>query len=219
VLRNLASFYNFRGEFDNATRMARAILRLGEEQQDASMLVDGHLLMGANLAFLDDLHAGLEHLDQAIAIFRSEPNPAGRYRLGNNPGVACLTTSAFTLWMLGHPDRALQRANEAVAVATELEHPLSLAYGLYHLVRDRAERLLRLVDEHDFPIWRALGTCLLGAATTAMGQGEEGLAKVRRGVDLYQGAEDPSGVLADAACPRGGRLRPGGPGHRGAGHT
>jgi hypothetical protein len=84
-------------------------------------------------------------------------------------------------------------------VATGLEHPLSLAYGLFHagylhllrrepdLVRDRAERLLHLVDEHDFPIWRALGTCLLGAADTAVGQVEEGLAKVRQGVGLYQG--------------------------------
>ena len=58
-----------------------------------------------NLAFLDDLHAGLEHLDKALAYFRSEPCPAGRYRLGNNPGVVCLTTSAFILWILGHPDR------------------------------------------------------------------------------------------------------------------
>ena len=49
-------------------------------------------------------------------------------------------------------------ANEAIAVATELEHPLSLAYGLYHagylhlwrreaeLVRARADSLLQLVD-------------------------------------------------------------------------
>jgi hypothetical protein len=59
------------------------------------------------------------------------------------------------------------------------------------LVRDRAERLLQLVDEHDFPLWRALGTCLLGAANTAMGQVEEGLAKVRQGVDLYQGLRTP----------------------------
>ena len=203
VLRNLGNFYNFRGESDNATRMARAILRLGEEQQDASMLVDGHLFMGMNLAFFGDLHSGLEHLDKAIAYFRSEPYPTGRYRLGNNPGVVCLTSSAFILWVLGYPDRGRQRADEAVALAAGLEHPLTLAYGLYHagylhlwrrepeLVRDRAERLLQLVDEHDFPIWRALGTCLLGAANTAVGQVEEGLAKVRQGVDLYQGLKTP----------------------------
>ena len=203
VLRNLGNFYNFRGESENATRMARAILRLGEEQQDASMLVDGHLFMGMNLAFFGDLHAGLEHLDTAIAYFRSGPYPAGRYRLGNNPGVVCLTSSAFILWVLGHPDRGRQRADEAVALAAGLEHPLTLAYGLYHagylhlwrrepdLVRERADRLLRLVDEHDFPIWRALGTCLLGAADTAVGQVEQGRAKVRQGVDLYQGQKTP----------------------------
>ena len=203
VLRNLASFYNFRGEFDKGGRMAEAILRLADQQRDASMLVDAHLLLGVNRAFLDDLRAGLEHLDKAIAYFRSEPYPAGRYRLGHNPGVACLTTSGFVLWLLGHPDRALRRADEAVAVATELEHPPSLAYGLYHagylhlwrreaeLARDRADRLLRLVDDHDYPIWGALGTCLRGAADTAMGLLEEGLAEVRQGVDRYQGLKAP----------------------------
>jgi hypothetical protein len=45
--------------------------------------------------------------------------------------------------------------------------------------------------EHDFPVWRALGTCLLGAADTAMGQVEEGLARVRQGMDLYQGLKTP----------------------------
>jgi predicted ATPase/class 3 adenylate cyclase len=203
VLRNLARVHGFRGDFDKAARMARAILRLGEERQDTSMLVDGHLLMGTNLAFVDDLHAGLEHLDTAIAVLRSEPYPGDRYRLGSNPEVVCLTTSGFVLWMLGHPDRGLERADEAIDVATGLDHPLTLAYGLYHagylhlwrreaeLVHDRAERLLRLVAEHDFPIWRALGTCLLGAANTAMGQVEEGLARVRKGIDLYQGLKTP----------------------------
>lgn len=183
--------------------MARAILRLGEEQGDVSMLVDGHLFLGTSLGFVDDLHAGLEHLDKAIAYFRSGPYPAGRYRIGNNPGVVCLTTSAFFLWILGHPDRALQRADEAIDLATGLDHPFTLAYGLFHagylhlwrreadLVRDRAERLLRLVAEHDFPIWRALGTCLLGAADTAMGQVSEGLARVRQGIDLYSGLKTP----------------------------
>jgi predicted ATPase/class 3 adenylate cyclase len=203
VLRNLGNFYGLRGEYDKAARMARAILRLGEEQQDASMLVQGHLHLGTTLAMGDDLHAGLDHLDKAIAHFRSEPYPAGRYRLGTNPGVVCLSTSGFVLWILGHPDRGLQRTNEALDLASSLEHPFTLAYGLFHagylhlwrreadLVRDRAERLLHLMAEHDFPIWRALGTCLLGAADTATGQAEAGLARVREGMDLYQGLKTP----------------------------
>jgi hypothetical protein len=126
-----------------------------------------------------------------------------------------------------HPDRGLQRADEAIAVATGLEHPISLAYGLFHagylhlwrrepdLLRHRAEDLLRLVTKHDFPIWRALGTCLLGAAATVMGQVEDGLAKVRQGIDLYQGLRTPPvfwpmlRALEAGAYPQVGRVEDG----------
>jgi predicted ATPase/class 3 adenylate cyclase len=203
VLRSLASFYNFRAEHDKGAQVGREILRLAERQNDASMLVDGHLVLGSNLAFLNDLHAGLEHLDKAIAYFESEPSRSRPFRLGNNPGVACFTTSAFILWMLGYPDRALQRANDAVALATELEHPFTLAYALFHsgflhlwrreaeLVRDRAVGVLEVAEDHDFQIWRAVGTCLLGAANTGMGQCDQGLAQIRQGIDLYQGLKTP----------------------------
>jgi predicted ATPase/class 3 adenylate cyclase len=203
VLRSLASFYNFRAEHDKGAQVGREILRLAEQQNDTGMLVDGHLVLGANLAFLNDLHAGLAHLDKAIGYFGSAPYRSRRFRLGNNPGVACFTTSAFILWMLGYPDRAAQRASDAVALATELEHPFTLAYALFHcgflhlwrrepaLVGDRAVGVLQVAENHDFQIWRALGTCLLGAANTGMGQGEEGLAQVRRGIDLYQGLKTP----------------------------
>jgi predicted ATPase/class 3 adenylate cyclase len=203
VLRSLASFYNFQAEHEKGVQVGREILRLAQQQHDPSMLVDGHLVLGANLAFLNDLHAGLEHLDKAIGYYRAEPSRSHRFRLGNNPGVACFTTSAFILWLLGYPDRAVQRASDAVALATELEHPFTLAYALFHgsflhlwrrepqLVRDRAVGVLQLAEDHDFQIWRALGTCLLGAANTAMGQSEQGLVQVRQGIDLYQGLKTP----------------------------
>jgi hypothetical protein len=203
VLRSLAGFYNFRAEHDKAAQLGREILRLAEQQHDPSMLVDGHLVIGANLAFMNDLHGGLEHLDKAIGFFGAGPSPSHRFRLGNNPRVACFTTSAFILWLLGYPDRAVHRASDAVALATELEHPFTLAYALFHsgflhlwrrepeLVRDRALGVLQVVEDHDFQIWRALGTCLLGAANTAMGQGEQGLAQVHQGVDLYRGLKAP----------------------------
>jgi hypothetical protein len=117
--------------------------------------------------------------------------------------VACFTTSAFLLWMLGFPDRALDRANEGVALAGRLDHPFTTAYALYHsgflhlwrrepeLVRQRADSLLAVVEEHDFQIWRALGLCLLGAARTGPGGSQDGLALIRQGLDLYQGLKTP----------------------------
>jgi tetratricopeptide (TPR) repeat protein len=150
-----------------------------------------------------DLQGGLEHLDEAIALFESEGRRSHRLSLGNNAGVAAFTTSALILWLLGFPDRAVERAHRAVTLATELEHPFTLAYALFHagflhlwrrepeLMRDRAVGVLDVADEHDLPIWSALGTCLLGAAKTELGHFDEGLAEIREGIAMYQGMKTP----------------------------
>src|SRR6266508_4477913 len=205
--------------------MGREILRLADVQGDPTMLVDGELVVGSSTAFLGDLHRGLEHLDRAIASFESHGDRSRRFSLGNNPGVTSLTTSALVLWLLGYPERALERANRAVAVSAELAHPFTRAYALFHtgflhlwrrepeLVRDRASGVLEVADEHDLEIWKALGKCLLGAANTGFGLPEEGLALIRQGLDLYQGLKTPpvfwplllsvrAGALARSGRPR-----------------
>jgi predicted ATPase/class 3 adenylate cyclase len=227
VLRGLASFYNLRAEFDKGAQVGREILRLAEHQDDRSMLVDGHLVLGYNLAFLDDLRGGLKHLDQAIACFEPEQQSSRRFQLGHDPRVACFTTSAFILWMLGFPDRAVERANAGIALAIELEHPFTTAYALFHcaflhlwrrepkLVRERAAGVLDVVEDHEFQIWRAVGTCLYGAAETAMGHHDEGLAQVRQGMKLYQGLKTPPVFwplllyVQSGACAQAGRMAEG----------
>ncbi|MDQ4028970.1 MAG: adenylate/guanylate cyclase domain-containing protein, partial [Actinomycetota bacterium] len=203
VLRGLANFYIYRAEFEKGAQVGRAILRLAEQQDDPGMRIDGHFLLGANLALLSELQPGLDHLDKAISYSETESHRSRKFRLGNDPRVACLTTSAFLLWMLGFPDRGLDRANQAVALATRLEHPFTLAYALFHAgflhlwrrepecVRDRGEGVLAVAEEHDLQIWRAVGMCLLGAGETGMGRFEDGLAHIRDGFDLYHGLKTP----------------------------
>jgi predicted ATPase len=105
--------------------------------------------------------------------------------------------------MLGYPDRAVARAEEAMALATQLQHPYTLAYALFHcgylqlwlrepeLVRKHALQLLQVMERYDFPIWRALGTCLLGMADVELGRAKEGLAQVDEGIALYQELKTP----------------------------
>jgi hypothetical protein len=103
-------------------------------------------------------------------------------------------------WLSRSSTRTCQRCRRS---GYPLEHPFTLAYALFHtgflhlwrrepkLVRDRAERVLEVVDENDFQIWRALGRCLLGAAETDLGRFEEGLTQIREGLDLYHGLKTP----------------------------
>jgi tetratricopeptide (TPR) repeat protein len=203
VLRGLSNIYTYLGEHEKGAQIGEKILSLAERQGDTNMRVEGHLVLGYNIAFINDLKLGLEHLEKGIKYFDPNRYRSSRFRLGNNPGVACFTTSALFLWMLGFPDRALRRANEAIDLAKMLNHPYSMAYASFHtsllhlwrgevnLVEDRAQTVLDIAEEHEFQVWKAVATCLHGAALAGMDRGEEGLAQVRWGMHLYQGLKTP----------------------------
>jgi len=203
VLRGLSSFYVYLGEFEKAAQMGERILRLAEHHNDVGMLVEGHLVYGYNLAFYKNLNEGLEHLEKAIAYFDPDQTRAQRFRIGNNPGVVAFNISAFFLWMLGFPERALERANGAVALAKKLEQPYSMAYSLFHAgmlhhwlrmperVEECADVVLEIAEEYEYQVWEAVGTCLRGAALAGKGQSEEGLALGQTGMELYKVLNTP----------------------------
>jgi predicted ATPase len=84
-----------------------------------------------------------------------------------------------------------------------LSHPFSLANALtfaamLHLyrgevqsARERAEAVMALSTEQGFPHWLAEGTMLRGLALAELGQEEEGITQIRRGMTTWRatGAE------------------------------
>ena len=205
ILRSLGTFYTFRAEFTKGIEIGRRICALAEREGDLSMQVEGAFQLGTSLGFLGDLEAGTELIDAAIGSFETNVFRPSRLRVGSDLRIPCLTTSGFFLWLLGYPDRSLERANRAVELAHELEHPLSRAYALFHsgllhlwrrepeLVRIRALATLEIADDYDLQVWTATGTFLLGAARTGLGEVDEGLAGIREGISLYQGMKTPPG--------------------------
>jgi predicted ATPase/class 3 adenylate cyclase len=203
VLRSLASFHLYRGEFDKTAAVGRELLELAEKENDAGLRIEGDLILGSSLAFLGDVPTGLDHLERAMALFDPLEHRPGRFRLGASAGVVAHTSSALMLWVIGYPDRAVERATTAVELARQLGHPFTLAYTLFHagfldlwrrdfeLAHERAGGALEVAEEHDYQIWNALGVVLQGAALAGLGRGEEGLARTEQGVALYQGLTTP----------------------------
>ncbi|MGH2655756.1 MAG: ATP-binding protein [Actinomycetota bacterium] len=203
VLRSVASFHLYRGEFDKAVAVGRELLDLADQEDDVGLQVEGHLILGANLASLGDASTGLDHLDRAIALFDPERHRTAGVRLGPSPGVVPYTTSAFFLWSLGYPERAVDRASRGLDLAQRLNHPFTLAYALFHvgfldlmrreleLVRERAEGVLEIAEDHGYEVWRALALVLHGVAMTGLGEQEDGLARSAQGIGLYRGLPTP----------------------------
>jgi predicted ATPase/class 3 adenylate cyclase len=204
VLRSLATFHIYRGEFAKSAAIGYELLALAEQQDDVGLQVEGQLVVGASVAFRGNVPTGLEHLDRAIALFDPDRHQPGPLRLGPSSGVSAHTTSAFLLWLVGSPDQAAERAARAVELAGRLKHPFSLAYTLFHvglldfwrrefpLVEARTSRVLEVAEEHDYSTWRALALALQGAAMAGLAQADEGLIRIDRGIALYQGLKTPA---------------------------
>ena len=203
VLRGLSSLYVYRAEFEKGVRTGEQILRMADRFDDATARVEGHLVLGACLAMLNSLRPAMEHLEQGIADYDPERYVGGRFQLGNNPGVVCFMTSAIVLWMLGFPDRARDRAHEAIALSQRARHPSTMAYAQFHtglirlwrrehdLALKSAQVVLDIADEHDFLIWTAVGSCLRGAALAGLGSADEGVALIERAMNTYQRLKTP----------------------------
>jgi predicted ATPase len=203
ALRGLASLYNFRNEPDKARRLGERMLDLAERLGDVDMKVEGLVVTGYNLAFSGNPQLALEHIDKGIALYNSQRQPARRLGIGPNPAVVGLNVSALFLWTGGYPDRAYNRAAEAIALARKLNHPYSLTYAHFHngllnmwlknyeISRDSAEAVLELAETYGFQIWSAIGSCLRGAALVNLGATDEGLVLTEHGLTAYRGLKTP----------------------------
>jgi tetratricopeptide (TPR) repeat protein len=117
-----------RVELPQAHRLAQECMRMAQHhQQDSSFLLTAHLTSGITLFCLGEIAAARDHLEQARCFYNPAEHGANAFIYGEDPGVVCLTYFALALWVLGFPDRALKRGEEALALARKLEHPFTLA--------------------------------------------------------------------------------------------
>jgi TOMM system kinase/cyclase fusion protein len=218
VLLGLWWFYLNRPQLPTARELGDTLLRLARQADDPALAVLAHDALGRTLLSLGAFPAARQHLEAAIARDTPDQRRTPAFRLGPDPGVACRTHAAWTLWALGYPDHALARVHEALALAHELAHPFSLAHARVHAafisqwrrdvpaVHEHAEAAVALSTTQGFPLWAAAGTSLRGWALALQGQGEAGLAQVRQGIAAYRATGAALGVpyfctvLADVAA-------------------
>jgi predicted ATPase len=194
VLLGLVQFYIVRAELHAARELAEQFVILAQRVQDPELLLEAHSAMGTTLYYLGALEPAHAHLQRSIAFYNSQQHRSHAFLYGMDPRVRCLSHSALILWLLGHPDQALESSRESLALAQELSHSHSLALALdlaawlhqlrreEHLTQARAEALIALATEHGFTLYQALGTSLRGWALAQQGRVEEGIAQMGRGL-------------------------------------
>ena len=154
-----------------------------------------HYALGMTLFQLGRPEAARPHFQQALASYDRGKRPTQRAL--QDPGVACLSYTANSLWHQGYPDRARSKSREAIALARTLGHPFTTAYALtlagvmcqFCEDADEAQALAAsasaLSSEHGITYFMAWGPILHGWTLAVHGKVEEGVAELRRGINAY----------------------------------
>jgi predicted ATPase len=214
VLMGLFLFYFNRPDYQTAQTLGEQYLTLAQQIGDAECLVQAHMALGITYFFRGPIPQARAHLEQATALYGSQPNHAIAWRYGQDPAVVCHSYASWVLWLLGYPDHARTSSHHALTLAQELSHPFSLVYALgsastfHYYLRDveathvQADATIALATEHGFPFWRATGMMRRGWALAMHGQGAEGLEQIHQGLTtrLATGTEEaPTSFLAGLA--------------------
>jgi class 3 adenylate cyclase/predicted ATPase len=194
VLYGLYRFYLGRLQLHTVREIGETLLRLAQRAHDPALAVIAHYALGTTWFCLGALPAARQHLEEGLTRYTPDQRRAPVFRMGHDPGVACRTWAAMTLWLLGYPEQALVRLHDALALAQELSHPFSLAFArciaafVSQFLRDvpavheQAEATVALSTEQGFPLWVTWGTILHGWARAMQDQGAEEMAEVRQGI-------------------------------------
>ena len=204
VLWGLWLLYLGRAEHETARELAEQCLSLARRLDDPALLLEAHNALGLCWFYLGQLSQAHAHLEHGIRLYDPQQHHALAFRYGNfDPGVGMWIYAGWTLWVLGYPEQALERSNQGLTMAQNLEHPYTLARGLYwtallhqlrrewQVVSERAETMITVATAQQVALMLAVGPIMRGWALAMQGQGAEGLTRLRQGLDAYRatGAE------------------------------
>jgi predicted ATPase/class 3 adenylate cyclase len=191
-------FHGVRAEHNAAREVADEFLRRTQDHQETSATVVAHRIGGTGAFWRGEVAAARIHLERTLALYVPERHHSLAFLYVQDPRVAALSVLSWTLFALGYPEQALARSREALDGARELAHLNTLAYALLFAcffeqfrraareAQDRAEALVELSIEQNFPHFLAAATMIRGWALIQSGEAGTGLAQLRQGLPAWR---------------------------------
>jgi class 3 adenylate cyclase/predicted ATPase len=188
-------FFQLQGDMPRALQIAEQLLIRARRSGDPALLLEANHALWPTRLNCGAVEAALQSLQEGLAVYDPARHRSLAYAYGgHDAGVCGFAFQALTLWVLGYPQRALESAQRSLQLARELAHPhsaanagswvaLMLRYrGDLQAARAQAEATQAISAEHGFPQWGALATIIRGSTLAALGQVEDGLAEMQRGL-------------------------------------
>jgi class 3 adenylate cyclase/predicted ATPase/energy-coupling factor transporter ATP-binding protein EcfA2 len=186
------------GRLSEAAAHADELLGLAQRLGADDLVLEGHHAKWSTSLWCGELAAADVHSQKGISRYDCTRHHALAFTFsGHDPGVCAHGVRAINMALLGFPQQAMKLAAEAVMLARSLSHPYSLVLAMWHSAivlqvgrqrrscGDLAAELLKLSQEHDFPMMRGAGKFFSGWATADGGELAQGIALMEEGLALF----------------------------------
>ncbi|VTR94565.1 adenylate guanylate cyclase : Adenylate/guanylate cyclase OS=Solibacter usitatus (strain Ellin6076) GN=Acid_1303 PE=4 SV=1: Pkinase: Guanylate_cyc: AAA_16 [Gemmata massiliana] len=182
-----------RGRNAVAQEICDELLSLADVRDDGCR-TEAHWAWGCTAWWAGDFTGALEHLTLSAELYRPEAAAEHAKFTQQNSGPLTTSYAGLSLWMLGRPESARQKANDALALAEQLRHPFTQTVTIWQTglmlqlggdsvaALAEAERSLAIAREQSFAFWIALATSLKGAALAQLGRPTEAIPLLREGL-------------------------------------
>ena len=187
----VANYVAFNG--DAVRHLAAQFLALAEKQRATVPLMIGHRLMGCSLLLTGELAEGRAHLDHAIALYDPAEHRPLATRFGQDVRVITLSYQSWALWLLGYPEAARKKSDDALKNAREMGQAATLMLALYFAAMPytlcgdhaaaaaHAQELVALAEEKGSLFWKANGIEMQGGALALTGKAQDAVQTIISG--------------------------------------
>lgn len=198
VLWAITLFHGIRGDLRIYRERADELMVLAETSGKPAFLMAAHHLVGVSREFLGDMVEASRVLDRGRELHVPAEHLTYTAMFGLDPGMISRAMSSRPLWVLGFPDRADERAKEALALARSQRQPLTLAFALVvaqgiHLYRGEAQEALTMGDEivglcreYELAQETEWGRSFQGSALASLGRTNEGIDQLKDSLAVQQ---------------------------------
>jgi predicted ATPase len=197
VLRGQWLSYVMAGDYQTSRQLGESLLTLAQRVHDPVLFLEAHRNLGHTLLWLGELEAARQHYDHGLARYDRQQHRSLAAQYGTDPGALCLIGMAWTLQVLGYPEKAMQKHREALALVCEIAHPfsrvvVSILAAVVHMLRrewslaqEHTEALVTL-DAGISQQWRVAALYLSGAILGMQGHLQEGITQMCQEIEAWR---------------------------------
>jgi class 3 adenylate cyclase/tetratricopeptide (TPR) repeat protein len=210
-----------RGELRSAYKLAEQEIALAHKRNDIGDLMLGQWALGSALFWMGEFVPARQQMEASLAIYDPALIQAKIFSSQVAPTISNNMNLCWTLWILGFPDKALERGNEALRDARSNGHALSLSLALFwngvvrmyrgdlDTARANARELLTITARYHIAYFAVCGILLDGAIMVAAGDAKSGIQRILQALAELRNMRGGLGVPWVMALAADGYLRSG----------